>query len=118
VLEPVRLIEGDLAALVLESEGNLDQMLEPLAHARLLSGLHQEQDEAATAGAEKLACAGHRFPEFNSARSNSGFVGSRDGRTLPKEGLVWSAIRRMSADVGFGPQVKETIALIEVALSR
>ena len=36
----------------------------------------------------------------------------------PREGLVWSAIRRMSTNVEFGPQVKETIALIEVALSR
>ena len=44
----------------------------------------------------RLIRAGHGFPEFSSARSNSGFVGSRDGRTLSKEGLVWSAIWGMS----------------------
>jgi len=40
----------------------------------------------------RLTRAGHSFPEFSSARPNSGLVGSRDGRTFPKEGLVWSAI--------------------------
>jgi hypothetical protein len=39
----------------------------------------------------RLIRAGHGFPEFSSARSNSGFVGSHGGFTLPNEGLVWSA---------------------------
>jgi hypothetical protein len=34
----------------------------------------------------RRARAGHGFPEFGPARSNSGFVGSRDGRTLAEPG--------------------------------
>jgi len=44
----------------------------------------------------RLTRAGHGFPEFNSTRSTSGFVGNHGGRTLPKEGLVWSATWGMS----------------------
>ena len=36
-------------------------------------------------------------PEFNSASSNSDFVGCDGGRTLPKDGLVWSDTWGMSA---------------------
>jgi hypothetical protein len=47
----------------------------------------------------RLTRAGHGLPEFSSARSNSGVVGSHGGRTLPKEGLVWSATWGMSAQM-------------------
>src|SRR5258708_35737727 len=46
----------------------------------------------------RLTPAGYGFPEFSSARSNSGSVGSHGGRTLSKEGLVWSAAWGMSAE--------------------
>jgi hypothetical protein len=43
-----------------------------------------------------LPVRGRGFPEFSSARSNSGFVGGLGEGTFPKDGLVWSATWGMS----------------------
>jgi FixJ family two-component response regulator len=47
---------------------------------------------------DRLTHAGHGLPQFSSPSSNSGSVGSRGGRTLPKEGLVWSVTSGMSVE--------------------
>src|SRR5208282_1397064 len=54
----VGLINDDLAALAVEADIDVDQLLQSLADLVALFRIHQENHEAAAAGAEQLAADG------------------------------------------------------------
>src|SRR5690349_2449299 len=58
--KPVGLVEHDLAAVVVDADADVNELLEPFAHLFALFRLNEEHHEAAAAGAQQLAadCAG------------------------------------------------------------